>query len=123
MKLNATERRIRRHLRVRRHVIGTAERPRVVIRKSRRHLYAEVVDDSPRQGCRVIAAATTNTKAVKAEAKNFSNRKYAKLLGAALSETARARGVTKVVFDRGGSIYHGVVEEFAKACREGGLQF
>ncbi len=118
-----TDRRVRRHYRVRAKVSGTSERPRLCIRKTSRHLYAEIVDDSPSKGCRVVAAVTTNTKAMKLEAKSFANKASARLLGAAMAEAAKAKGVKKVVFDRGGSVYHGVVKEFAEACRKAGLEF
>jgi len=123
MKLNRAERRTRSHLRVRTKVSGTPERPRLCIRKTARHLYAELVDDTPAKGCRILASATTNTKALKAEGKCFANRESARLLGGALAEAAKSKGLSLVVFDRGGYIYHGVVKEFAEACRKAGLQF
>ncbi len=118
-----TDRRVRRHYRVRAKVKGTPERPRLSIRKTSRHLYAEIVDDTTPKGCHVLAAVTTNTKAMKTEAKSFSNKASARLLGAAMAETAKAKGLSQVVFDRGGSVYHGVVKEFAEACRKAGLKF
>lgn len=123
MQLTRAQRRTRGHLRVRRKISGTSERPRLCIRKTSRHLYAEIVDDTHPQGCRILASATTNTKAMKAEGKSFANRDSARLLGGAVAETAKAKGISKVVFDRGGYIYHGIVKEFAEACRKAGLQF
>lgn len=123
MQLNREQRRERSHLRIRRKVQGVGERPRLCIRKTARHLYAEIVDDTPAKGCRVLVAATTNTKAMKAEGKSFANKESARLLGGAVAEAAKAKGLTRVVFDRGGYIYHGVVKEFAEACRKAGLQF
>jgi large subunit ribosomal protein L18 len=110
----------RRHLRVRRKVVGTAERLRLCIHKSLKHLYAQVIDD--RQG-RTICFATTNTKAVKSEGKTHCNVAWAEKLGAELAGKARAKGVATVVFDRGGYRYHGVVKAFADAARAGGLKF
>jgi large subunit ribosomal protein L18 len=123
MKLTRAERRERNHLRVRRKVVGTSDRPRLCIRKTSRHLYVEIVDDTPPQGCRVLLAATTNTKAAKAEKKNFANKESARKLGGALADQAKAKGISVVVFDRGGNIYHGVVKELAEACRKAGLKF
>jgi large subunit ribosomal protein L18 len=110
----------RRRMRVRRKIVGAAERPRLCLRKSSRHLYAQVVDD--RAG-RTLAAATTNVKAVKSEAKSFCNMIWAKKLGAEIGRKAKERGVENVVFDRSGSRYHGVVRAFADAAREAGLKF
>lgn len=110
----------RRHLRLRRKVRGSAERPRLCLHKSLKHLYAQVVDD--RTG-RTLVAATTNTKARKGEAKSFRNTATAKDLGAEIARKAAEAGVKAVVFDRGGARYHGVVQAFADAAREGGLQF
>ena len=123
MNLTRSERRKKRHLRVRRKIRGTAERPRLCIRKTTRHLYAELVDDTPPAGCRVLASATTNTKAMKSEGNTFANRESARLLGCALAEMATAKGIQRVVFDRGGYIFHGIIKEFAEACRKAGLKF
>ncbi len=120
---NRTERTERRHKRVRTKVSGTPERPRLCLRKTARHLYAVIVDDTPAEGSRALVAATTNTKTLKAEAKTFCNRKYAKSLAATLVAAAKAKGISQVVFDRGGALYHGVVKQFADACREAGLKF
>ena len=110
----------RRHLRVRRKVAGTAERPRLCIHKSLRHLYAQLVDDAA--GC-TIAAATTNVKANKGETKSFSNMGWAKKLAAEMASKAKEKGVLVVVFDRGGYRYHGVIKAFGDAAREAGLKF
>ena len=110
----------RRHMRVRRKVAGTAERPRLCIHRSLKHLYAQVIDDTVGH---TLCAATTNIKANKAEGKSFSNRAWAEKLGRELAEKARAKGVDAVVFDRGGYRYHGVIKAFADAAREGGLKF
>ena len=107
-------------MRVRRKVSGTAERPRLCIHRSLKHLYAQVVDDD--QG-HTICFATTNNKAAKTEAKNFSNMAGAAKLGAEMADKARAKGVALVVFDRGGYRYHGVIKAFADAARAGGLKF
>jgi large subunit ribosomal protein L18 len=110
----------RRHQRIRRKVIGTAQRPRLCVHKSLRHLYAQIVDDS---AGRTVCFATTNTKQNKAEAKSFSNIAWAKKLGAELAAKAQAKGIGMVVFDRGGYRHHGIIKAFADAAREGGLKF
>lgn len=110
----------RRHLRVRSKVSGTAERPRLCIHRSSRHLYAQLIDDKTG---RTLASATTNIKANRAEAKNFSNKEWAKKLGTEVGTKAKESGISTVVFDRGGYRYHGVVQTFADAAREVGLKF
>jgi large subunit ribosomal protein L18 len=110
----------RRHLRVRRKVSGTAERPRLCIHKSLKHLYAQIVDDTDG---RTVCSVTTNTKARKGEAKNLSNMAWASKLGKEMAGRAVEKGVGAVIFDRGGYRYHGVVKAFADAVREGGLKF
>jgi len=110
----------RRHRRVRQKVVGSTARPRLCIHKSLKHLYAQVVDD---QTGATLCAVTTNTKAVKAEAKSFSNMTFAKRLGADVAAKAKEKGIELVVFDRGGYQYHGVIKAFADAAREAGLKF
>lgn len=110
----------KRHNRVRRKISGTPERPRLCIHKSLRHIYAQIVDDTAGQ---TIVFATTNTKANKGEAKNFSNVNWAKRLAAEIAAKAKDKGVEAVVFDRGGYRYHGVVKAFGDAAREAGLKF
>jgi large subunit ribosomal protein L18 len=105
--------RLRRHRRVRRKVSGTAERPRLAIYRSNRHIYAQLVDD---QAARTLAAASD----LRAEAGNKRDR--AKQVGQAIAERAKALGVGGVVFDRGGRLYHGRVQAVAEGAREGGLE-
>ncbi|MCX7963391.1 MAG: 50S ribosomal protein L18 [Candidatus Sumerlaea chitinivorans] len=115
------EKRLRRRLRIRKKISGTPERPRLCIYKSLRHLYGQLVDDTTGH---TLAFVTTNTKEFKAEGrKTFANIEYAKCLGKKIGEKAVAAGVTKVVFDRSGYPYHGVVKAFADAAREAGLKF
>lgn len=111
---------VRRRLRIRRKVKGTAERPRLSVHKSLKHLYVQVVDDTTG---RTVAFATTNTKARKAAGKSFANIANGKAIGREIAEKARAVGVVKVVFDRGGYPYHGIVKAIADAAREAGLEF
>jgi len=116
------EGRVSRHRRARRKIKGTDERPRLSVRKTGRHIYAQIVDDG--KGA-TLAFLTTNRKAFKgeAESKNLSNKPAARKLGLELAQLAASKGVSKVVFDRGGLKYHGVVKELADAAREGGLEF
>jgi large subunit ribosomal protein L18 len=122
MVVDRKEARARRHLRIRQKIHGTAERPRLCIHKSQRHLYAQMVDDGAQ---RTLLAATTNRKAIKESAakKSFRNIEWAKRLGKEIGELAVKAGIRKVVFDRGGYLYHGCVKAFADAAREAGLEF
>lgn len=124
MKRTPAENLKRRHLRVRKNLIGTSEKPRLCIYKSDRHLYAQIVDDvkDPKGGTALVSI-TTNTKENRELNKNFRNSVSAKKLGVSIAEKAKAKGITKVVFDRSGYIYHGIVKTFAESAREGGLIF
>ncbi|MGA9774930.1 MAG: 50S ribosomal protein L18 [Candidatus Dormiibacterota bacterium] len=107
----------RRHRRVRKRVSGTGERPRLCVYRSLRHVYAQVVDDDLG---RTLVAASTNEAAAGARG---CNRLTAAAVGRLLGERAKAAGVTRVVFDRGGYLYHGRVQALADAARETGLDF
>jgi large subunit ribosomal protein L18 len=111
---------LRRRLRVRRKISGTPARPRLCIHRSLRHLYAQVIDD---EAGKTLCTVTTNTKALKGDAKHFANIAGAQKLGAEVAGKAREKGIELVVFDRGGYRYHGVVKAFADAARAGGLKF
>ncbi len=121
MKLTKKERLSRRHLRVRRKVSGTAERPRVQIRKSLRHLYIQVIDDSPENGSRTVASFSTWSR--ETAAKSMCNIKGAQELGRRAGQELKARGIEQIVFDRGGYRYHGVVKALADAVREAEIKF
>jgi large subunit ribosomal protein L18 len=118
------ERRERAHLRVRTRVQGTGERPRLSVYKSLRYIYAQVIDDT--RGV-TLASAWSADPAVRSrlhpQEKSTSSQEAAKLVGELVAERARERGISKVVFDRGGYIYHGNVKALADAAREKGLQF
>ncbi len=107
----------KRHLRVRNHVAGTAERPRLNVFRSLAHIYAQVIDD---QKGMTLAAASSLDKDFSGTGGNIA---AAKAVGAAIAKKALAKGITEVVFDRGGYIYHGRVAALAEAAREGGLKF
>jgi large subunit ribosomal protein L18 len=109
------ENRLRRHRRVRVHVRGTQERPRLAVFRSENHLYAQVIDDS---ASRTLAAAST--VALKARGKGVVQ---AAEVGKAIAAKAKAAGITSVVFDRGGFLYHGRIKALADAAREAGLEF
>jgi len=113
------ERRERRHRRVRKVVMGTPERPRLAVYKSHRHIYAQLIDDL---NGHTLAYASTLDKELRDRVRG-SNINSAKAVGALLAERARERGIEKVVFDRGGYPYHGVVKALAESARKGGLIF
>jgi len=110
--------RIRRHRRVRKHVTGTTERPRLAVFRSNKHISAQVIDDV---SGRTVASASSVEKDLRSAA--GGNRDAAKQVGKLLAERAKAVGVSKVVFDRGGFLYHGRVAALADAAREAGLEF
>ena len=112
------EARLRRHRRVRKKVRGTAERPRLAVFRSNKHIYAQVIDDIA--GVTIAAASTADASITDAAKGNVE---AAKKVGALVAERAKAAGVEKVVFDRGGFLYHGRVAALADAAREAGLEF
>ena len=109
-----------RHRRIRKTVSGTADRPRLAVHFSGKNIYAQVIDD---EAGRTIAAATTTEKVFKSEKGIRANAATAVKIGKLVAERAREKQVEKVVFDRGGFLYHGKVKALADAAREGGLQF
>jgi len=111
--------RLRVHDRIRKKVMGTAERPRMNVYRSLNHIYVQVIDDL--KGVTLAAASTATGK--KGERVTGGNVASAKNVGKKIAELAKAKGVTKVVFDRGGYIYHGRIKALADAAREAGLQF
>ena len=112
----------KRHLRVRKNVTGTAERPRLSVFRSQQHIYAQLIDDD--RAC-TLAAASSLSKELKAELGKRLGRdkKAAALVGKLIAEKAREKKVACVVFDRGGYKYHGRVKEVAEAARKAGLKF
>src|SRR5215470_1306840 len=114
---NATRRNV--HSRIRKKVQGTAERPRLNVYRSLNHIYVQVIDDL--NGQTLVSASTAEGK--KEDRRTGGNVAAAKNIGKIIAERAKAKGVTKVVFDRGGYIYHGRVKALADAAREAGLQF
>jgi large subunit ribosomal protein L18 len=119
-KPSKNEQRERRHLRVRKKVYGTAERPRLNVYRSEMHIYAQVINDD--LGV-TIAAASSIDKELKETIKLGSNKEAAKVVGELVAKRAIDKGIKQVVFDRGGYIYHGRIKELADAAREAGLEF
>jgi len=110
----------RRHLRVRKKVSGTPQRPRVNVFRSAQHIYAQVIDDT---AGRTLVAASDVEPAIAEQAKGKTKTERAALVGTIIAERARAKGIETVVFDRGGFLYHGRVRALAEAAREAGLGF
>lgn len=119
-KISRNAHRLRIHRRVRRRVAGTADRPRLAVFRSLKHIYAQVIDD--RTG-RTLVSASTLDRQLRQQVRNGGNVAAAKIVGRVVAERARAAGIERVVFDRGGYKYHGRVQALADAAREAGLQF
>ena len=109
--------RTRRHIRVRRKISGTADRPRLCVYRSNTNIYAQIIDDVAGN---TLAQASTLDKEVKVK---HANKEAAKEVGTLIAKRATEKNIKSVVFDRSGYIYHGVVKELAEAAREGGLTF
>ena len=109
--------RTRRHIRVRRKISGTQERPRLCVYRSNSNIYVQLIDDV---AGKTLAQASTLDKEIKTK---HSNKAAAKEVGTLIAKRAAEKNIQTVVFDRGGYIYHGVVKELAEAAREGGLKF
>ena len=120
MALTRIERRKRIHYRIRKKVNGTAERPRMVVFRSNKQIYVQVIDD---QEGKTLVAAASNDKVLAAECKGKSGIEAAAIVGKAIAERAKEAGIDKVAFDRGGYLFHGRVKSLADAAREGGLDF
>jgi large subunit ribosomal protein L18 len=116
------ERRLRRHRRVRKKVIGTQERPRLVVFRSLLNLEGQLVDDI--KGVTLIGISTLTPQLRERRGEDgMTKSELSRAAGRLLAERAREQGITKVVFDRGGYLYHGRVKAFAEGAREGGLEF
>lgn len=114
------QRRHRIHMRIRKTVAGTAERPRLVVFRSLANVYAQLIDDV--KGTTLVAASTVETD-LRKELPHCGNKAAGRVVGKAIAERAKDKGITSVVFDRAGFQYHGVVKELADAAREAGLKF
>ncbi len=118
-KITKNEKRGHVHERIRKKLQGTAERPRLNVYRSLNHIYVQVIDDL--HGKTLVSASSAEGK--KEDRRTGGNVASAKVVGKTIAERLKAQGVTKVVFDRGGYIYHGRVKALADAAREAGLQF
>jgi large subunit ribosomal protein L18 len=110
----------KKHLRLRNRFSGTTERPRLAVFRSNNHMYAQIIDDTVGN---TLVSASTLQKDVKAEIEKTNNVDAAAYLGTVIAKKALDKGITTVVFDRGGFIYHGKVKALAEAAREAGLKF
>ena len=119
-KISRSEVRVKKHNRMRNRFAGTPERPRLAVFRSNNHMYAQVIDDTVGN---TLVAASTLDKVVKAELEKTNNVAAAAHLGQVIAKKALEKGITQVVFDRGGFIYQGKVQALADAAREAGLNF
>ena len=115
-----TENRIKKHKKLRNRFSGTPERPRLAVFRSNNHMYAQVIDDTVGN---TLVSASTVQKEVKAELEKTNNVVAASYLGKVIAQRALEKGITEVVFDRGGFIYQGKIQALADAAREAGLKF
>ncbi|GAB4195452.1 MAG: 50S ribosomal protein L18 [Coleofasciculaceae cyanobacterium] len=120
MKLTRKESVRRRHRRVRRKVNGSAERPRLAIFRSNEHIYAQVIDDNQQH---TLAAASTLEPDMRSDLKSGATCDASAAVGKLIAQRSLAKGITQVVFDRGGNLYHGRIKALAEAAREAGLDF
>ena len=116
-KIDSNKARIKRHFRVRSKISGTAQRPRLNVFRSAKHIYAQIIDDV--KGVTLLSASTLE----KSLSGAGGNKEAAHKVGLEVAKKAKAAGITTVVFDRGGYLYHGRVKELAQGAREGGLEF
>ena len=119
-KKSKNEIRVKKHRRLRNRFSGTAERPRLAVFRSNNHMYAQIIDDTVGN---TLVSASTLQKDVKAELEKTNNVDAAAYLGTVIAKKAIEKGITSVVFDRGGFIYHGKIKALADAAREAGLNF
>ena len=119
-KKSRSEVRVNKHRKLRNRFSGTAERPRLAVFRSNNHMYAQIIDDAVGN---TLVSASTLQKDVKAELEKTNNVEAAAYLGTVIAKKAIEKGITSVVFDRGGFIYHGKIKALADAAREAGLNF
>ena len=120
MKVSRKQSTHRRHKRIRRKLVGTADRPRLAVFRSNQHIYAQLIDDSKHH---TLAASSTLDAKLSEELSSGGNKDAAAAVGKQIAERAIAAGIKQVVFDRGGKLYHGRVQALAEAAREAGLEF
>jgi large subunit ribosomal protein L18 len=120
MKMTRKESTHRRHRRIRRKVVGTAERPRLAVFRSHQHIYVQAIDDT---GHNTLVSASTVEPDLKADSSYGATCEASAKVGALVAKRLQEKGISKVVFDRGGNLYHGRVKALADAAREAGLDF
>ncbi len=113
--------RIKRHRRIRKNVFGTAEMPRLAVFRSNKYIYAQIINDE--DGITIVSASALEKEILKEKKEDTTKKGMSRLVGKLLAKKAMEKGVEKVVFDRGGYIYHGRIKELADGAREGGLKF
>ena len=119
-KKSRAEMREKKHMRIRNRFSGTAERPRLAVFRSNNHMYAQIIDDTVGN---TLVSASTLVKEIKAELNKTNDVEAAAYLGKVIAKRAMDKGISEVVFDRGGFLYHGKIEALAEAAREAGLVF
>ena len=119
-KKSRAEMREKKHMRIRNRFSGTAERPRLAVFRSNNHMYAQIIDDTVGN---TLVSACTLEKEIKAELNKTNDVEAAAYLGKVIAKRAMDKGISEVVFDRGGFLYHGKIEALAEAAREAGLVF
>lgn len=119
-KVSRTKVRAKKHKRIRNHIVGTAQKPRLAVFRSNNHMYAQIIDDTVGN---TLVSASTLQKDVKAELDKTDDVAAAAYLGTVIGKKAVEKGITTVIFDRGGFIYQGKVKALADAAREAGLEF
>ena len=119
-KASRTESREKKHKRMRYHIAGTSERPRLSVYRSNNHIYAQIIDDTVGK---TLVSASTLEKSAREELAKTDNVDAASYVGTTVAKRALEAGITEVVFDRGGFLYHGKIQALADAAREAGLKF
>jgi len=119
-KVSRAKVRVKKHKRLRNHIVGTQARPRLAVFRSNNHMYAQIIDDTVGN---TLVSASTLQKDVKAEVEKTNDVAAAAHLGTVIGKKAVEKGIKEVIFDRGGFIYHGKVKALADAAREAGLEF
>ena len=110
----------KKHLRIRKNIVGTAQKPRLTVFRSLKHIYAQIIDDT--KGTTLVSASTLEAP-LKGTLESTSDQAAAKQVGEAIAKKALEQGITEVIFDRGGYVYHGRVQAVAEGAREAGLKF
>ena len=119
-KVNKNQQRVKRHVRLRHDLAGTAKRPRLNVYRTLSHIYAQIIDDD--KGVTLVSCNTTQ-KDVREKVANMTNKEAARFVGEQIAKLAKKKKITEVVFDRGGYLYTGRVKELADGARAAGLQF